>query len=127
VRLRRDPTLDGRAGGSGGFHALADDRLPDGLGPPRPITIAGRAGLELDFRATIELRQECDYGLLLSDVGTAASPRYAEIPVDGRRVRIAAVDISGRLVIVMTEGGWTNRFDDLASDADAIIASIAVD
>jgi hypothetical protein len=115
------------AGGNGpdSFVAWLQARLPDGLEAPRPVTVAGRSGLELGFQATTALRQECDFGLLLTDVGTVASPRYAEIPVDGRRVRLLALDISGELVVLITEGGWTNRFEDVAREADALIASMA--
>ena len=109
------------------FVTWLQGRLPEGLGSPRAIAIGGRDGLVIEFHATTTLRQECDFGLLLSDVGTAGSPRYAEIPVDGRRVRLAVLAVSGALVVVITEGGWMNQFDVIARDADALISSLVFD
>ena len=91
------------------------------------MTIAGRAGLEIEFRPSTILGQECDQGLLLSSVGTDQAPRFAELPVDGRTVRLAAIDVSGALVVVVTEGGWKNKFDDVVRDGDTLVGSIVFD
>jgi hypothetical protein len=106
------------------FVTWLQSQLPANVGAPRPVTIGGRTGLEVEVRPSNELKQTCDFGFLLTDVGTATSPTWVEIPVDGRRVRLAAIDVSGTLVVVMTAGAWTNEFTDIISDADAVIASM---
>jgi hypothetical protein len=108
------------------FISWLQDRLPHGLDAARPVTVLGHEALEVDFTAETALRQECDFGLLLSSTGTSESPRYAEIPVDGRRVRLVAVADSGELFVLITEGGWTNRYDEAIQKADAVIDTIAL-
>jgi len=134
--LRIDNVMTGTCGYKGNMSWPAGDgepqafvtwlqgQLPANLGAPRPVTIAGRAGLEVELRPSTELKQACDFGFLLTDVGTDAKPIQIEIPVDGRRVRIAAIDVSGTLVVVMTAGAWTNEYTDVISDTDAVIASM---
>jgi len=106
------------------FVTWLQGQLPANLAAPRPVTIAGRTGLEVEVRPSTELKQACDFGFLLTAVGSEANPMWAEVPVDGRRVRVAAIAVSGRLVVVMTAGAWTNEFTDIFSDADAVIASM---
>jgi hypothetical protein len=135
--LRIDNVMTGGCGNGGNrrwpigngdpqaFVTWLQGQLPANLGAPRPVSIGGRAGLEVEIRPSTELKQACDFGFLLTDVGTVASPTWVEIPVDGRRVRLAAIGVSGTLVVVMTAGAWTNEFTDIISDADAVIASMA--
>jgi hypothetical protein len=104
------------------FLAWLRGQLPVGLGAGRPITVAGQPGFEATFRATPAQRQECDYGFLLTDVDGAAP---VEIPFDERQVRLAIVEVSGSLVLVMTEGGRIHHLDDIAPDADQVVDSIS--
>jgi hypothetical protein len=106
------------------FITWLQGQLPANLSAPRPTTIAGRPGLEVDVRPTTDLRQTCDYGFLLTDVGLNGSPNWVEIPIDGRTVRLAAIVVSGKLVVVMTAGAWTRQFGDITGDADAVIGSM---
>jgi hypothetical protein len=134
--LRIDNVMTGACGyggnvrspiGSGDAQAFVtwlQGQLPANLGTPSPVAIAGRAGLEVELRPSTELKQACDFGFLLTDVGPDANPTFVEIPIDGRRVRIAAIDVSGTLVVVLTAGAWTSEFGDVISDADAVIASM---
>jgi hypothetical protein len=106
------------------FMAWLRGQLPANLGATSPITIGGLPGLEVAFQTSTDLRQTCDYGFLLTDVGTATESTPVEIPIDGRRVRLAAVEASGTLMVVMTAGPWTNQFGDSTSDDDAMVASM---
>ena len=106
------------------FMVWLRSQLPANLGAVTPITIDGVAGLQVEVQTSTDLRQTCDYGFLLTDAGTADKPRWVEIPIDGRPVRLGAIEVSGRLIVVMTAGPWTNQFGSITSDADAMIASM---
>jgi hypothetical protein len=134
--LRLDSVMSGGCGYDGStpwitgqgdpqaFITWLNGQLPGNLRAPEPVTIDGRAGLQVKLQPSQELKQECDFGFVLTDVGTAASPRRVEIAIDGRRVRIAAVVVSGKLVVVMTAGAWTSQYPDITADADGLIASM---
>ncbi len=113
-------------GDPGLFMDWLRSQLPANLGAATPVTIAGRPGLQVELQPSTDLRQTCDYGFVLTDVGTAATPALVEIPIDGRPVRLATIGVSGRPFVVMTAGPWTNQFGDTTGDAEAVIASITL-
>jgi len=107
------------------FLAWLGGQLPLGQGAPRAVTIAGKQALEISFGAPVDFRHTCDYGFLLTDVGPSGDPHWVEIPVDGREVRLQVLDLSGQPVLVMTEGGKLNWYEEAAAAADEVISSMS--
>jgi len=134
--IRLETVQDGGCGYGGSIPWLAGQRdpasfmtwlqgqLPGNLGSPRAVTIAGRAGLQAELRPSTELRQTCDFGFLLTDVDGDGGRAPIELPVDGRRVRIAAIAMSGQLVVILETNDWTAQFGDLSAEEDALVASL---
>ena len=115
-----------RSGGARELLSWLASRLPFDVGAPVPQTVAGRAGWQVDITAPVTVTQSCDFGFLLTRLGTTEPPRYVELPVDGRRVRFLAVDIDGTTVGVIIDADVQVASDALDREAAGLLASIVV-
>jgi len=115
--------------GPGGARELLSwlaSRLPVDLGEPVPQTVAGRPAWQVDLKAPETLTQSCDFGLLLTRLGTDEPPRYAQIPVDGRQVRIITVDADGTTLGIIIDADVQVASEALDREAAHLLASIAI-
>jgi len=114
-----------RPGGARELMSWLASRLPLDLGEPVPKTVAGQPAWQVDLKAPETLTQSCDFGLPLTRLGTAEPPRYVDIPVDGRQVRLIAVDIDGTTVGIIIDADVQVASDALDAAAAQLLASIA--
>ena len=108
------------SGGPQAFFDWLDENSPVDFGTPRPATVLGRPGLELEF--TMPDLSECAVGFLpITDVGR---PTSFSTGFPGQLTRYGVTTVNGQTVLVVT---WTDdptRWEAVKAEADEVLATI---
>jgi len=102
------------------FFDWLEESSPVDFGMPRPATVLGRQGLELEF--TMPDLSACAFGFMpITDVGR---PTSFATGFPGQLTRYAVTTVNGQTVLVVT---WTDdpgRWEAVKSAADELLATI---
>jgi hypothetical protein len=89
--------------------------------PPSPVTIAGHAGLVTTLSAGVGSLQPCGGVAYLSDLGTPG--RRLQIR-ENEAMRVAAIVVGDRTVVVVTHVSRAVLLGDFATTADGVIGTL---
>jgi len=131
------PCAAGAAGSTTAWHgSTAQDFMtwlrgvsPVDPGSPSPVSIAGHPGLEVEFSVPPGTEARCPAVALTHELALGpdgSTDGSIAVPLGTDRVRIAAVVIDSRTLIVVTDTSDPVHFGEIAAVADALIQTVEV-